>query len=378
LRDRHHRQQKKNYIKFLEQDVIRLREMISVVESETTTFQQENASIKSTLSKHGVQAPPSYVPATGVSPHRGAGLQESAPLQLDNGQQLQQSSSRAKSSGSPSSTTTISIGYDDRIRKKRLRVSPSSDSGSQGLRSAASTTGYNPVIELPDADSCFGYAPPQFDNLNAPQTMPKQLDGSFDGINFILAYVCVLSNSSPLPTDQIYRLEHPCRTHFHAPETEFDPKGASSNHELMASSLIYAQAPLPVFSNLENPTTALWQAPAPELVRLWEMSSSMPKGDWEITPVQAWFLLTAAYAPAALVADGGARLAALIAGLARYVDCLGFGTVLDVGRFWGVVNAVLGETRAQVQTQAQAQFGEAQVGGTPFGETQLGYGDRWG
>ena len=33
---------------------------------------------------------------------------------------------------------------------------------------------------------------------------------------------------------------------------------------------------------------------------------------------------------------------ALTRGLARYVDCQGFGTVLDVGRFWGVVNAVMG------------------------------------
>lgn len=180
----------------------------------------------------------------------------------------------------------------------------------------------------------------------------------------------------------------------------------------MASALVYAQAPAPVFSNLENPTTASWRAPAPELVRLWEMSSSMPKGDWEITPVQAWFLLTAAYAPAALVADGGARLSALITGLARYVSCQGFGTVLDVGRFWGVVNTILGETvapvppaKAQAKAQAQgqtqfrearsgeprfgeaqfgearfggAQFGGAQFGGAQFGEAQLAHGERWG
>lgn len=138
---------------------------------------------------------------------------------------------------------------------------------------------------------------------------------------------------------QHFSLENPCRTHFHAPEAEFDPEGAASHHELMATALVYSQAPAPVFQNLD---TALWRAPALELTKLWEMSQSLPKGDWEITPVQAWFLLTAAYDVEVLLAGGGARLDALTRGLARYVDCQGFGTVLDVGRFWGVVNAVMG------------------------------------
>jgi hypothetical protein len=114
----------------------------------------------------------------------------------------------------------------------------------------------------------------------------------------------------------------------------------------MASALVYAQAPAPVFSNIENPTISSWQSPPPDLTRLWEMSSSLPKGDWEITPVQAWFLLTAAYGPSKLLAS--TRLDALAKGLARYVGCQGFGTVLDVGRFWGVVNTVMGEEQAVV------------------------------
>lgn len=61
--------------------------------------------------------------------------------------------------------------------------------------------------------------------------------------------------------------------------------------------------------------------------------------------MQAWFLLTAAYEPTLLVASGGAKLDALTRGLAQYVACLGFGSVLDVGRFWGVVNAIMGEVQ---------------------------------
>jgi hypothetical protein len=107
----------------------------------------------------------------------------------------------------------------------------------------------------------------------------------------------------------------------------------------MATSLVYSQAPARVFTDLD---TATWTSAAPELSKLWEMSQSLPKGDWEITPVQAWFLLTAAYDAQQLQAGRGARLDALARGLARFVACQGFGTVLDVGRFWGVVHAVMG------------------------------------
>ena len=106
----------------------------------------------------------------------------------------------------------------------------------------------------------------------------------------------------------------------------------------MATTLLYSQAPTPVFSDLNK---ASWSSPALELTKLWEMSQSLPKGDWEITPVQAWFLLTAAYDVTTLLADGRAKLDALTRELAKLVACLGFGTVLDVGKFWGVVNSVM-------------------------------------
>jgi hypothetical protein len=120
----------------------------------------------------------------------------------------------------------------------------------------------------------------------------------------------------------------------------------------MATALVYSQAPAPVFQDLD---TASWSAPALELTKLWEMSQSLPKGDWEITPVQAWFLLTAAYDVGVLLAGGGARLDTLMRGLARYVDCQGFGTVLDVGRFWGVVNAVM-EVEEEVVGSGQGSW----------------------
>ena len=191
-----HRQQKKNYVKFLEQDVIRLRDMISVVESETATFRQENAAMKTTLSMNGVEAAPGHLSAldfqsftTGVSSTKGHHLQESNPIQLGESQPLYQSPQWAVQSTTPSSTT-ISVGYDDRISAKRLRVSSSSDSGSQDLHSAHRTppaTNFDDIPELRDPTSCFADPPAQFANLGALKTMPKQPDAAFEGINFILA-----------------------------------------------------------------------------------------------------------------------------------------------------------------------------------------------
>jgi hypothetical protein len=108
-----------------------------------------------------------------------------------------------------------------------------------------------------------------------------------------------------------------------------------------------------------------WPAPALTLQSLYALSTSLPKSDWEITPVQAWFKLSSylsslnpkpplAYPnhtsidsspseifPERLLRDRELmeRLKREIAGL---VDCFQFGAVLDEGRFWEVVERELG------------------------------------
>jgi len=77
------------------------------------------------------------------------------------------------------------------------------------------------------------------------------------------------------------------------------------------------------------------------------MSQSLPKGDWEITPVQAWFLLMGRLGVHALIEEasqGGGKeglLAKLKRGLGKVVDCFAFGAVMDEAKFWEVVEAVL-------------------------------------
>lgn len=199
MRNRLHRQQKKNYIKFLEEDVIRLRDMISVVESETVIYQQDNAAMRSTLTMNGVQTVPVQLPVLDLQPLSSAAvsgdhlsLQGGSPNQIGASQPLQQSPQWTTHSDYSPSTTSISVGFDEQINANRLRVSPVSDSGSQRLRNTVPTTytsNVEYVPEFPDPSALFADPPPQFANLDigALETMPSQPETSFVGINFILA-----------------------------------------------------------------------------------------------------------------------------------------------------------------------------------------------
>ena len=133
-------------------------------------------------------------------------------------------------------------------------------------------------------------------------------------------------------------LEHPCRTHFHAPPPVFDPHGDATGHELMASTYLYAHAPSSVFKHLDDNNTT-WTAPSLSVSRLLEMSHSLPKDHFEITPVQAWFLLCGKFEAGSLLG----RLDELERGVGRLVACWAFGAVMDVERFWDVVGGVMGE-----------------------------------
>ena len=110
----------------------------------------------------------------------------------------------------------------------------------------------------------------------------------------------------------------------------------------MASTLLYSHAPPQIFQDLDSAT---WSIPSLELTQLWEMSQSLQKGDWEITPVQAWFLLTGTYEVGRLVGEGGKKLEELKGGLAGVVNCFAFGAVMDVSAFWEVVGGVMGDGR---------------------------------
>ena len=104
----------------------------------------------------------------------------------------------------------------------------------------------------------------------------------------------------------------------------------------MASTLLYSHAPDSVFKNLD---LASWTAPSLELTQLWQMSQSLPNGDFEITPVQAWFILSQNYEAKRVLG----KLEELKKGIGKLVACWQFGAVMDELKFWDVVKNVLGE-----------------------------------
>lgn len=111
----------------------------------------------------------------------------------------------------------------------------------------------------------------------------------------------------------------------------------------MASTLVYAHAPSPTLNDLDSVS---WAIPSFELSQLWQMSQSLPKGDQEITPVQAWFLLDACYDMKTLIGDGGAKLDELKRGLAELVNCFHFGAIMDESQFWKLTSQVMDDQPA--------------------------------
>jgi hypothetical protein len=72
------------------------------------------------------------------------------------------------------------------------------------------------------------------------------------------------------------------------------------------------------------------------------MSRSLPKQDWEVTPVQAWFLMVDRYGIEKVVNGNGVER--MRQGLAKLVECFAFGAVMDEGGFWEVVQNALGDS----------------------------------
>ncbi|KAE9374408.1 hypothetical protein N431DRAFT_455173 [Stipitochalara longipes BDJ] len=351
-----HRQRKENYVKHLEQDVINLREMIAQAETQSVLFKHENEAIKATLLSSSIPIPTIAPVPRSVSEQD---LDITIPISLE-----QNSQSNFSSSGSPqnsqwqynnsSSGSLVSMTFDEMIHASCLQITPPNNFvpdndifmtspelfnipsnpyapvASSGTTPPSSFAALNPELSKP--------LPKLPENATAPVSQAVLKDLSTIAINFILA------------------LEHPCRTHFHAHGATFNPEGSPSGHELMASTLLYSHAPPSIFSSFNAPVPTSttpptqkieWTAPSPELKQLYAMSQSLPKGDWEITPVQAWFLLMGRLGISTLVGDGGydggeeGLLPRLKKRLGKLVECFAFGAVMDEAKFWDAVESTM-------------------------------------
>ncbi|KAF4638027.1 hypothetical protein G7Y89_g46 [Cudoniella acicularis] len=269
-----HRQRKANYVKSLEQDVIDLREMIAASEVEAAIHKQENEAIKRVMLNSNI-VPPAGQRARSIQLNPFVidfELQNHISPNSENNTSPPQQEFEWSSGPPPNSI--VSVGFDDFLDTSCLNVSPLNT--------------YNPAPDIINSPDIFNFpsnsftvspkaatsspgAPNAYTTATSPPAIKAEPDLETIAINFILA------------------LEHPCRKHFHHhPPDTFDGTTPESGHELMASTHLYASAPAPVFTNLDS---ASWKAVSPSLDALYAMSRSLPKGDWEITPVQAWFLL---------------------------------------------------------------------------------------
>ncbi|ESZ93573.1 hypothetical protein SBOR_6056 [Sclerotinia borealis F-4128] len=351
-----HRQRKENYAKHLEEDAIRLREMIATTENETSALMKENGAMKSTLLASGVKnfsilrsqnhklpgnQPTIYLPPQDHDSFSSLTISESmqrkrvtiAPIDFEtendrlssyisdmltqdinpstnyfsNGQDVILPYNSSISTGSHAS-----IQFDEFINASCLHLS---DSSSSSFRGSGTMDLSKPLPPLP------GHVPTPQITVSTPTP-----DLSIIAINFILA------------------LEHPCRTHFHHvpnPAPPFDPTGNPSGHELMASTHIFSHAPLEAFDDLTSESS--WLSSYISLAQLYAMSQSLPTSDFEITPVQAWFMIAEKYHHEIDKVVGERRIEYLKRGLGSLSRCYQFGAVVDVESFWEIVDEVMAQ-----------------------------------
>ncbi|PVH81659.1 hypothetical protein DL98DRAFT_165074 [Cadophora sp. DSE1049] len=430
-----HRQRKENHIKHLEQEVIDLREKIAQAETQSVLFKHENIAIKTTLQNSRIPLPPpppatsSPINRTEVqvpdnqfqfdfSSQTQSQTQSPEQSQLpssDIDTNMLSSTDEFFNLPSPNSlawftnTTLVRTSFDPFLDDECLQISPAG-SFPMSIDTAPSITSNTNInnVSLPSPDM-FNSARWKPAVLEQQERENAQLEDTGEAVGGVK--LSPEEEMEMLAVNFILALEHPCRTHFSPPSTTpFDPASAATGHELMATTHLFSHASSFTHPNPHphtHPERALsphsshthshsqglqtektkegnlhqvieapapgstWRVPPLDLRGLYEMSECMPKENWEITPVQAWFLLVGRYGWERLVGKsrsantgfgigtgrglrgdgrggrgGGGRERAidgLKKGLAKLVSCLGFGSVMDEVEFWGVVGEVLGE-----------------------------------
>ncbi|KXX74967.1 hypothetical protein MMYC01_207432 [Madurella mycetomatis] len=355
-----HRQRKANYVKQLEMDIARMRDMIEATQRETGALLAENKDLRARAHQVVTRT------ATPLSLDRGVSLLNEMPepsqLCSEVGPYLQRELE----------DITLTLGFDDVMNAPCYYISspPSSSttlSPQQCLPAPEITTPTNPCL-------------PELDPFQTQQA-----------INFILA------------------LEHICRDHFHPslynPPSPTSPApsppliGHSANgHTLMATSLALRNAPRRIFkaasktrlfpgssislrppsfpvalsstssnpdittittpsfnsnshthgsssssssSNNNNNNNNNSSSPRLTLRSLYELACSLnPADDVEVTPVQAWFELVGRFGAEVMMAEG--VLENLKREFVGVVKCPHYGASLERAAFESVVGRVLG------------------------------------
>lgn len=200
---REHRQRKENHVKTLEQEISDLRDMIESVEKQSHLFQLENDDLKKLLQRkesvNRLNVPVRIAPQS--SSHIRTPVSDNSDLLED--QKFFEA--------------IASVDYDQFLDISYLQLSSGNDFGLASSPSSESRTR--------EVDSMMGGVEVKSESVafdRFDERREVQMDSSYDdpelallAINFILAYVSRFPLSRLDFTDiGMYRLEHPCRTHF--------------------------------------------------------------------------------------------------------------------------------------------------------------------
>ncbi|RAL60908.1 hypothetical protein DID88_010233 [Monilinia fructigena] len=341
-----HRKRKQNYVKHLEEDAIRLREMISETEIESSALMKENMAIESTLSASGVTIvrplsqklpkPTIFLPPAEYDSFNILRIPDS----------IQSKRLTIRSIDNETDNDRISSYISEMLTQDKTS-STDYFPGARDISNSSSTSGshfgihFDRYIDAP----CLHISMPSGNSVRGPRVidLSKPLPP-------LPGQASVPQNTSRTPSPDlsliainlILALEHPCRTHFHHPP--LNPTDTPSGHELMASTPMFAQAPPSAFQDPPPSSESSWYSSSISLslAQLYAMSRSLPMSDVEITPVQAWFMIAEKYDSEIERVIEGRRIEGLKRGLGGLSRCYQFGAVMDVESFWEVVNEVMG------------------------------------
>ncbi|OIW35042.1 hypothetical protein CONLIGDRAFT_689256 [Coniochaeta ligniaria NRRL 30616] len=307
-----HRQRKANYVKELEIDVARIRNMIAASQMEIRLLQAENDAMRSQLAAGAAPLPPS---TSQVRESTAGELPQDIDMSFLNDIQLDNLDD-----------VTMSLGVDEISSEPTSSAFPAN-------------THFNP-LHPPDIPELPHHP---LDHISPGQT--QQI------INFILA------------------LEHICWDHFRPSNFQPDvaePFGPESGHTLMATSLALRTAPGAVFDFMtaqppppQQPPSALaarltataeaeppeppppisWPASGLTLHSLYRLANSVNPSDLELAPVQAWFELAERYPLEILLRnDVMDRLKREFIGV---VKCPHYGAAIERGAFESICARIL-------------------------------------
>ncbi|KAI1766166.1 hypothetical protein GGR53DRAFT_487110 [Hypoxylon sp. FL1150] len=357
-----HRQRKANYTKQLEMDVAELRELIERAEHDGLVLRSENEAIRRRLLLPPLARVPASATATATTSEDGRAAPE---IRFD----------------APAPEYTVNLfSAADSLETPLFQVQRTATPSSWPARSG-------PSIGL-ESDSGATIPRTMAPGGIGPGGMADFTEEEIDhAINFILG------------------LEHICWNHFHPSyysHSDWDPEGKEHGHSLMASAIALQNAPPemwqayatekeqrrkpnpfnpspnpnpdPPHSNINldpgpscappssttNPTTlstttsttnpsiiASWNLPPSTsglsltLASLYGLATALnPADSVELAPVQAWFEIARMYGEGAV--RDAAKMDAVRVELARDVDCLHFGAVVQRAAFEGTLERVLG------------------------------------